>query len=317
MKNTNRIFCLVLCVVLLLGVLPLTASALDVIDTTAEASLELHYVHEDTPLAEVPFDIYRVASVDGYGSFTVLAPFLEYPLDFSDMTQDKWAVLANTLAGYVQRDALTPTAFGATDSNGTLTFDGLETGLYLVIGARSFDGTYFYTPAPSFVCLPSVDAQTGEWDYHPVINPKMSVKEHYNNEKTTRKVLKVWNDNGNTSSRPAEITVELLCDGKTYATVKLNKDNKWSYEWTDLDKNHNWTVIEHEVKGYTVETVTNGITITLTNTPENPEPPPHNPPDVPQTGLLWWPVPILFGAGLLFLMVALIYKRKAANEKET
>ena len=43
-------------------------------------------------------------------------------------------------------------------------------------------------------------------------------------------------------------------------------------------------------------------------------PPPDNPPDVPQTGQLWWPVPILAAAGIFLLILGLRKNRRAAEE---
>ena len=43
-------------------------------------------------------------------------------------------------------------------------------------------------------------------------------------------------------------------------------------------------------------------------------PPKENPPSrLPQTGQLWWPVPFLGAAGILFLLLGLLKKMKAAN----
>lgn len=51
--------------------------------------------------------------------------------------------------------------------------------------------------------------------------------------------------------------------------------------------------------------------------PENPQPenPPTKEPELPQTGQLWWPVPVLFAVGLLFVVVGLIRRRGAEYEE--
>lgn len=47
------------------------------------------------------------------------------------------------------------------------------------------------------------------------------------------------------------VTVDLYQDGKVYKTVRLSKDNKWTYTWTDLPAGHFYEVIEQEVPGFT------------------------------------------------------------------
>ena len=61
-----------------------------------------------------------------------------------------------------------------------------------------------------------------------------------------------------------------------------------------------------------------GTTFVVTNTydegtPENPEQPenPDQPgnPTLPQTGQLWWPVPVLVAGGLLLIVIGLLRRR--------
>ena len=44
--------------------------------------------------------------------------------------------------------------------------------------------------------------------------------------------------------------------------------------------------------------------------PENPPPPPPTTPKIPQTGQLWWPVPVLTIAGLAVLLVGVFVRRR-------
>lgn len=153
---------------------------------------------------------------------------------------------------------------------------------------------------------------------------------------TTRKVLKRWEQDIE-ANRPSEITVQLLKNGKVYDTVKLTAANGWSYTWSGLDKFANWEIVEAEVPGgYTVSVSQEGITFVLTNKgtdgppgePGKPGKPgePNQPGEpgesatpsipgsaggnpysaggkregkLPQTGLLWYPVPLLAFGGLL------------------
>ena len=47
------------------------------------------------------------------------------------------------------------------------------------------------------------------------------------------------------------------------------------------------------------------------STPSNPSRPGQ--PTLPQTGLLWWPVPVLICAGLLLLLLGLLRRKGASH----
>ena len=106
------------------------------------------------------------------------------------------------------------------------------------------------------------------------------------------RVKKVWRDNGS-DARPTKITVQLYCDGEAYLQpIVLNSSNNWSYSWTDLDKDHVWTVGELNVpEGYEATVSFEGNDWTITNTkedtpdePKEPEEPNEpNTPDIPKT----------------------------------
>ncbi len=79
-----------------------------------------------------------------------------------------------------------------------------------------------------------------------------------------------------------------------------------------------WRVVELTPEGYTVSITQEAGTFLVTNTPKQPPEtpsvtPPVNPPGqktLPQTGALWWPVPILAAAGLLLIAAGAGKKRK-------
>ena len=124
----------------------------------------------------------------------------------------------------------------------------------------------------------------------------------------TRTVIKRWDDTGYEKQRPDTITVTLLKDGTVYDTRKISRADGWQYTWSNLPRYNPdgteivWTLRESAAHGYTSTIRETGDTFILTNTPERQK--------LPQTGLLWWPVPVLAAAGLLFLILGTILKRK-------
>ena len=147
-----------------------------------------------------------------------------------------------------------------------------------------------------------------------------------------------WEDGGHEAERPESIVVQLLCGGKVYDTVTLSQDNSWRYQWENLSAGCAWSVVEKTVPdGYTVTVDRQGLTFLVTNTcgeeqpeepgePEEPDTPdepdtpeePETPggqdePKLPQTGLLWWPVPLLACCGLLLFLIG--WKIRRNDEK--
>lgn len=332
MKKSGKIRRTVL-YLLLLALLSVQVSAAVDIDVNRNTTMTISYQNNGKPLVGAQFELYRVADVDAKGVFTLAEPFTQYPVRINGLDASGLRDLASTLDGYIQKDKLQPLDTGKTDAQGKLKFPNqktsLKTGLYLIRGGRLTQNGYVYTAQPTMVILPGQDAQNGSWIYDVTVNAKHeSVPENGSgSEPVSVKVLKVWNDQGHQSQRPAEIIVQLLCNGVVYDTVTLNATNNWRYTWENLDPTCTWVVVEIPVTGYTVTVTQEGITYVVTNTyggntpsnPNNPSTPntPNTPstpnnPTLPQTGQLWWPVPVLLAAGLLLVLIGLIRRRGAS-----
>lgn len=332
----NRVLASLLC--LLLGTLLCTpVLAAGPIDLGRDVTLTLNYQepYGDTPVPNALFDLYYVATVDShaYSDFTLTGDFSGYPVEVDDLDAAGWAALAQTLQGYVRRDQLKPMDSGRTGQDGKLKFptDGsvvMRPGLYLVLGSSLSRGGYIYNASPVMVSLPAADWGENRFEYDVVSQVKYTRIRIPNFDDTVeRHVLKVWEDEGFEERRPENITVRLLRDDTVFDTVVLSESNSWRHHWTGLSAGHQWTLAEDAVEGYHVTVTQEGITFKVTNqvtedippdtppgqdTPPDepsPTPPPVRPPKLPQTGLLWWPVPVLSAAGLLFLTVGILRRR--------
>ena len=325
-KRTLALLATVLCL------LTSVAQAAGSIDLTRKPTLTLTYRDGKTALSGAKFSIYRVADADETGELTVRSEFDEFDLDIRGKNDRRWREMAQTLESYVMRRELTPADNGKTDKTGMLTFPTqgktLAAGLYLVIGERHTQGGNDYDAEPFFVLLPTQDLENNEWVYDVSANVKFGKTPVPDDGDTvTRKVLKVWDDDGAGDSRPQEITVELLRNGKVYDTVKLSERNNWRYTWLDLDADARWSVTEKTVSGYTVSITREGITFVVTNTKkpdrtDTPDTPvkPSNPskpsspakPTLPQTGAVWWHVEALALSGLVFLILGALDRKTEA-----
>jgi len=282
--------------------------------------VSLFYRSENENLVGATFDLYRIAQKDPEGQWQLCAPFDSYPVQ----PNENWERLASTLEGYVRRDRLQPATSGKTGSDGRVAFPAqgkLQQGLYLVTGEPYTANGKTYSIQPALVSLPSQNQE--HWVYDVTVNAKHEAVP--DQDTITRKVLKVWNVPDNHTGLPEEITVHLLRDNAIFQTVKLNAANLWRHTWAELDPAHQWTVVEEELKDYSVVITREGITFRIENTydpPQEPEPTPtptptptppptqgDEEPKLPQTGQLWWPVTMLVCMGLLFIVLGLIRRR--------
>ncbi len=78
---------------------------------------------------------------------------------------------------------------------------------------------------------------------------------------------KVWEDAGY-ANRPQTVKLQLYRDGEAYGdAVTVSQAQGWRYVWTDLEKDHVWTVGEVEnVSGYNVSVTHDGNEWVITNT---------------------------------------------------
>lgn len=300
-RNIARFLCVCMAFLLLLPAAGLAA----------QLTVDADVGEMQTPAVNAAFRLYRVADVDFNceGVFTWIQPFDQVALGNSNITQytsSQWQELAETFEGIVEEKSVAPTYQSKTDSTGTIVFD-IPDGLYLITAPKYVaDSQTYYLFQPSLVCLPQYsELDPSQMIDQVTIRPKSSP---FTSGELS--VVKVWQDGGAATSRPESIQVELLCDDTVVETVTLNSANRWTYKWHELDPEKNWTVREKVVPtGYTMSSSTEGTVVTITNK--------YKPTGtLPQTGQLWWPVPILLIAGLTCFIVGWS-GRKCENANET
>ena len=309
-----------LLIAVLLGILCFSApaSAQESVDLGRKGSLTVRFGENETFFSGVEFSLYRVAEVSETGSFTLTGDFSQYPVALEDLDSSGWRSLAQTLSAYAARDELAPLRTQETGQDGTATFSGLTPGLYLAIGSQYTHEGIVYTPEALLLSLPGL-GEDGSWEYDVESTCKFDQEERPGGF-VQRKVQKVWDDEGNTDIRPEQIAVQLLKDGTVVDTVNLSQENNWQYTWDNLAAGATWQVVEAAVPdGYTVTVQQEGTTCVLTNTSKETtpdDPPSGDTPRLPQTGLLWWPVPLLALGGAVCLAAGLILRRGKGDSHE-
>ena len=110
----------------------------------------------------------------------------------------------------------------------------------------------------------------------------------------------------------------------------MSAENGWSYTWKGLDKAYHWTVKEAEIPdGFTVSAIQQENTVIITNDdkpsvssdPDGPDESskpdgpagsedPRETPELPQTGMAWYPVWLLLAAGIVLTCLGLWNRKR-------
>lgn len=332
----------VLLIVSALFILPAAAFAAP--NGNLYGSLSIAFFHDDKPIEGATFHINKVADVQG-SEYVLTEDFEKYNVSLNDIENvDKLGSLVTTFSACVARDRFIPYSEGVTNSKGRLFIEGIEAGLYFVTGDNVTINGVTYIPQPFIFAMP------GDNDnYNVVVEPKYDLFSDDGPETVDRRVLKIWDDGNNENGkRPESITVQLLKNGDIFDEVVLSEENNWRYNWEMLSAKDQWLVIEKEVPdNYVLSIAQQGVTFTITNTYNGTEPPeettipsggevldetvsttvPANPttthdpedsekpeePTLPQTGQLWWPVPVLLFAGFLLCAMGIVLKSRGED----
>ena len=258
----------------------------------------------ETPIDRAAFRIYRFAEAIAVGDsvhFAYTADFADNGMDMGNFSD---AYLPVHLTAYADTNALAYTE-QAVDATGTVTFDQLPCGAYLIVPTSIADG--YLIPSPFIVSIPTKDEKNDTWAYQIHATPK-TTEDDTTTDTTSIAVKKQWRDNGTT---PNSVTVSLIKDSVVVDTVSLNAQNNWYHKWEQLDKSHAWHVVETDVPAeYEVSYTSSQMTVIITNTrtdntttttPSNPTTSTTKPDQLVQTGQLNWPIPILLIVGLLLV----------------
>lgn len=309
MKNRmTRLLSMAMCLMLCVCLWPGAANAFEMVDLTHPVTLTIFANDEEIPLAGVGFELYKVADMNEYAQFELLPAYEGFSGDINKLeTAADWIMCAEEMVA-LTGDA-DPDAAATSIGDGTAFFESLEPGLYLVSGKPVEILPFAYTFTPFMVSVPTRDP-ADEWLYDVYADVKLEKEPAI----TNIEVVKVWDDLGYEDRRPGSIYVDLYCDGEQIAAAQLHDGNSWSYTFENLPAAHEYTVQERDVpRWYKVSyEVVNDVLVVRNTRDETITPVP----DIPSTGQLWWPLPILAGLGVLLVITGWYINRKWSQEHE-
>lgn len=277
-KNITRCSLALLAALLFLFGTALVAYAADAADLDMERTGSVTLTLADSSVNTVSggeLSIYQVASLyldDGDMAYAYTEAFLgcTAALDVTDTS------LAKTLAQFAADNDVSGTA-ASVRKDGTVAFDGLELGLYLLVQTADSDSYVGITP---FVVTVPIDSD-GHWEYAVDATPKV-------------------------------VTVSVAGEGEFDESEDIDEseDTDESEETDESEDTGGSDGSGSDESGSdgSAETGTTtsesaSETITTTDT------------ILPQTGQLYWPVPLLAAGGLLLFILGRVLKNK--DRKET
>lgn len=234
------------------------------------------------------FAAYQVARLED-GALTALPGFEDL-----DLSGEDWQ---NLTAQVQSRITGEPAATIVADETGTARF-ALPEGLYfLTAQSLTRDGTV-YSATPFLVLV------QGNVSIQAKIQQSPQIREF--------DILIFWDDDCHSAQRPDQVTVTIRRDGEVYDTVTISKGDGWKYTFSG-EAEHHWTVSQEPLAGCREpEYGGEGSTFTITNICSKTATPGNS--TLPQTGQLWWPVPLLLCGGLLSILIGL-YRRGGSRDE--
>ncbi len=323
-KKIYRCFCAAVCFVLTLGML--CSMSFHGSADSIKGSLTLICKKDDIILSGMEWSLYRVGERVGK-KYVLGGKFAGYPVSLSDTSAEGLSIAAATLENYAVIDNIGSDAKGIIDAEGYLVFPKLESGLYMVCGKNFYVGETVYEPSAVLV---EINPSVGNEGIDLMVYPKVIYK-ILSETSRTHVLKKIWTDSG--QLHPA-IQVEIYKGGVLEETVTLDDSNSWTYSW--FTENYaEWRVKETVVPaGYSVsyrtsdgqyvienkygsdyseetqpvtEQVTSPPSITVTATGGSVQ-------KLPQTGQLWWPVPVMACGGIVMIIVGLRLRGSKKSE---
>lgn len=170
MKMRKRAFTLLIAAVLF-GLMQITAYAKEVPDMSRTGSIQITMRRGDRVVSGGSLTIHRVGDIfedDGNYSFVLNESYADSGLSLADIQS---AELAKQLSQYAKTNRLEGTTKTIGD-DGTVTFDGLEPGLYMLVQNRAASG--YYAADPFLLGLPMPEGETYLYDV--VASPKVELR---------------------------------------------------------------------------------------------------------------------------------------------
>ncbi len=255
------------------------------------ASFSLICIKDDTIIEGMEWKLYYV----GFRQNGKLVPdgdFKDYPISFDDFSAESIRITTAVLESHALNNNFKPKHSNKTDKNGELKFDNLESGLYMACGKMVTIKENVYIPLDILFEVNTQDNNNSDMKAYPKIT-KRSVEDMELDQS-----IGTSNQIGD-ADKFTDVTVTVTTIG-TVSSIPDDSLGNFGSQTTDIGKSTTYEVTDvsrvtdfTENSEMTVET--SEITVVTDKETEK----------IPQTGQLWWPVPVMAGVGIFLIAVGL------------
>lgn len=234
-KRIGALFCAVGVLLMFMAAFAFSSVAAD---SSGDATLTLICREDGDNIAGMTWRLYKVGKKQD-GNYVPEGKFVDYPVDLSKIMEssDSMTEAASTLSNFALLDGITCYDADKTNNSGYLTFSGLESGLYLVVGAKIKVGSITYFPTPFLIETDGRSESTQN------CYPKFLVKNTLPGATEKFILRKVWaNADGLPDGKP-NLTIGIYKDYELYETIQLTEADNWTYSW-EGDPSSDWRVKE-------------------------------------------------------------------------
>lgn len=271
----------------LMLVMPVSANTVD-FNKKGSIMLELVEQEHNEKIADANIEIIKIADakVDSNGNL-----YYEYVTSLNNCNvniKDVTKIDVNELTTCINDN--TDKISNLTDSNGIVSFNNLDLGLYLVRQTNKLNN---YTSIDSYlVTIPTIEDNTWVYDIHSV--PKTEIQ-----KKMDITIIIEWKTEKDIKDK--EITAELFNDNQKVNEYLITKDDNWTRSDTVLlsDK---YSVKGEMIDGLNISYVVEGNVFRIIYSD-----------NLPQTGENIYITYILAFTGLIFIMLGVTLKKNEKN----
>ena len=271
----------------LMLVLPVSANTVD-FNQKGSIMLELVEQEHNEKIADANIEIIKIADakVDSNGNlyYEYVTSLNNCNVDIKDVTK----IDVNELTTCINDN--TDKVSNLTDSNGIVSFNNLDLGLYLVRQTNKLNN---YTSIDSYlVTIPTIEDNTWVYDIHSV--PKTEIQ-----KKMEITIIIEWKTEKDIKDK--EVTAELFNDNQKVNEYLITKDDNWTRNDTVLlsDK---YSVKGETIEGFNISYVVDGNVFRIIYSD-----------NLPQTGENIYIIYILAFTGLIFIMLGVTLKKNEKN----
>ncbi|MCD8105672.1 MAG: hypothetical protein LUF35_11920 [Lachnospiraceae bacterium] len=246
-----------------------------------------------------------------------------------------------SLEAYVEEEKVSGTVQTITSSsNGTVTFENLTLGLYLVVQTEQSTG--YYTINPFIVTVPYAEESQGEteedgssvWNWTYVVNasPKCELEPIPETESESETETETETERETETETETEAEIETEAETETETETETEAETEIETETETETKTGTETETETETKmeieteaGMETETETEAETEAKTETEPQSESgaasgsgteTESETENLPQTGRLIWPIPLLLAGGLVLIVLGWYLTRSNRKGKD-